>query len=135
MDRQGVWRAACWGIASTCVFDGLSYMILGNSVTAGPSFSLLSEAPGGMRTYGTIMFVLGVALFVTAHRRSLMTGRILFSVFVFGDVISVFIVAGWIHVHHFSPGSISKWFLIEWLALWLVFTRLDRKPNVATRRS
>lgn len=115
----GLWRWIAWGIAGTAIWDGAGYFVNGNSIANGPSFEIMKQLPGGMRTHGLVMLILAALVIYFSYEKAALSRRVFLAVFAYSIWVSSSLIAGWTVTHQIVWSGVSKWFLIAWLALGL----------------
>jgi hypothetical protein len=115
-----------WGEAGLATLDGAVFFARGNTVAHGPSYYILKRMPWGLHTYGVILLILGAYIFYSSARCGFLARRVQFATFVVSIWISAAVVISWIQVNTVAFGSITKWFLVAWIALSLYLTEERR---------
>jgi hypothetical protein len=120
--RLNIWQAFAVGIVIVCFWDGVGYAAKGNSVAQGPSLSFLRNSlPFGMHTHGIIMLALGCAVVYTMHDRPRQAYSVMMFTFCYAIGLQAALFYGWYLSGKIVWSAPSKWMLVAWTALVLMF--------------
>jgi predicted neutral ceramidase superfamily lipid hydrolase len=121
ISKYGLWKGVVWAQSQMLFWFGAFYAIQGDDTYAPPSLVVLKDVlqpVGGLRTFGVIMAVMGMALLIAATVGGLFARRALFLSFIVFVILFFFVLAGWARTNIAPPGIVI-WAYGAAASLWL----------------
>lgn len=133
IQRHGLWKGLVWCLAQLLVWFGAVYTIQADRAFSGPSLATLRDIlPGGLRTFGVVMVLVGTMVLSAASVGGRYAHRALFATFVVFLVLLGFSISGGLQTRIFPIGA-GLWIFGAIAALWLSVHTPARQQAVGGR--